>query len=311
MNDETIAKNFSLICEKCTEISIEDIEHEVSSRIILGKPDFFEERDYYNYLQNFKQFFNKTDDFHLELQFSLTIGSIKKSIRLFHLSGEALATYDIIYRRQKIAPKVFISIQTGIIEIPNLFTNKLFELSTVKPKIWLRGIWENSYRRYSDVFNNYGLFNECIGEYRNWEVLTSGSINQDKDLDEKFRIVEAYGDKEYWGKIENHISINKQGITINKFLGEYDSPSMSGNYNIIKTKFPLTKLSEIVKEASNYYHIHNNLPDNKVKVCIVPGGFECFEAMLLPFYDSFLINEAWEIQIDIYYKNKSDFAREF
>jgi hypothetical protein len=73
----------------------------------------------------------------------------------------------------------------------------------------------------------------------------------------------------------------------------------------------LTKLSEIGTEALEYYHFNKNSPENKVKVCLVPGGFECFEAMLQPFFESFLINLEWELQIDIYYINKTDFNREF
>jgi hypothetical protein len=300
-----------------SDISINEIEHPISSRLIFGKPDYFSQYDYDNYLQSIKQFIEKKDEFHLEICFLLKIGNIEKSIRLFHLSGEALATYDIIYRRQKIAPKVFISIQTGLIEIPSHFSNRLFELSTAKPKIWLRGVWTNSDDRYnhmysdSEVFNKNGLFNERIGEYRNWEVLTSASINSINNLNKNFRIVKAYGEKEFWNKLKKNLSIKKQGITINKILGGYDSTSMSGNYNIVKTNFPLTKLSEIRIEASEYYHCNKNFPENKVKVCIVPGGFECFEAMLQPFFESFLINLEWELQIDIYYINKTDFNREF
>ena len=315
---EELNKNDTSLEKKSTSnISINEIEHPISTRLIFGKPDYFSQTDYDYYLHSMRDFIDKKDEFHLEICFSLKIGNIEKSIRLFHLSGEALATYDIMYRRQNIAPKVFISIQTGLIEIPSRFSNKLFELSMVKPKIWLRGVWTNTDRRldhmYADsaVFNKNGLFSERIGEYRNWKVLTSGSINSIKNLDKNFRIVKAYGEKEFWNNLKKIISIKKQGITINKILGGYDSASMDGNYNIVKTNFPLIKISNIVSEASVYYRYNKNSLEKKVKVCIVPGGFECFEVILQPFFESFLINLEWELQIDIYYINKSDFNREF
>lgn len=315
---EELNKNDSSLEKISTSnISLNEIEHLMSSRIIYGKPDYFSQNDYDNYIQSIQQFIYKKDEFHLEICFILKIGNIEKSIRLFHLSGEALATYDIIYRRQNIAPKVFISIQTGLIEIPSRFSNRLFELSLVKPKIWLRGVWTNTDHRLNhiqadlEVFNKNGIFNQRIGEYRNWQVLNSVSINSHYNSNKKYRIVKAYGEKEFWNKFNKTISFSKQGITINKILGGYDHTSMSENYNIIKENFPLIKISEIVSEVSEYYSCNKNSEENKVKVCIVPGGFECFEVILQPFFESFLINLEWELQIDIYYINKSDFNREF
>ena len=119
---EELNKNDSSLEKISTSnISINEIEHTRSTRLIFGKPDYFSQNDYDNYLQSMRQFIDKKDEFHLEIFLILKMGNIEKSIRLFHLSGEALATYDLIYRRQNIAPKVFISIQTGLIEIPSRF----------------------------------------------------------------------------------------------------------------------------------------------------------------------------------------------
>jgi hypothetical protein len=183
--------------------------------------------------------------------------------------------------------------------------------------MWLRGVWTDSdhgvdhMNPNSEVFNKYGLFSERIGEYRNWKVLNSASINTIRNSHKNFRIVKAYGEKESWNHLEKITSIKKQGITINKILGGYDSSSKCGNYNIVKINFPLTKISEIVTEASYLYNCNKNHVENKVTVCIVPGGFECFEAMLQPFFESYLINLEWELQLDVYYINKSDYNREF
>ena len=314
-NEELIKNNSYLAKISVSTISIDEIEHPISSREIHGKPDFFSDDDFNNYLQSLRPFIEANDNFHLEVCFILKIGSVEKVIRLFHLSGEALATYDMLYRRQNIAPKVFISIQTGLIEIPSLFSNRLFELSSVRPKIWLRGAWSNSddsrYNTSPKVFDKIGVFNERVGDYRNWRVLTSDSINSSIYSEKKYRVVKAYGEKSIWKKSSKIDSYSKNGIVINKFLKRYDHASMSCNYDIIKEDFPLTRISEISTEAIPFYHGNKKSTENRVRVCIVPGGFECFEASLQPFFDAFLQHLDLELQIDIYYNNKSDFNRIF
>lgn len=297
-------------------ISINEIEHTVSSRLIPKKPEYFSWDDFKEYQLAMKPFIQGKDDFYLELQFKLTIGTIEKEIRLFHLSGEALATYEMLFSRQDIAPKVFISIQTGLIEIPDLFSNKLFELSSTKPKIWLRGSWSGSdiqlqYLLDKRVFNECGVFNECIGEYRNWEVLNSDLINSNDNSNKKYRIVRAYGEKSFWDNLTKIQTINKKGLTINRILERFDHDTMSSNYNIVKRSFPLSCISEILSEATEFYYKNSNSLENIVKVCLVPGVYECFEAMIVPFFESFVVNLDWELQIDIYYISKSDFYREF
>jgi hypothetical protein len=302
--------NSSLTLESILPISIEEIEHPITNRLVSGKPDYFSQEDYENYLRSMNQFIKKTDEFYLEICFKLRIGNIEKEIKLFHLSGEGLATYDIIFIKQGIAPKVFISIQTGLIEIPNGFSNRLFELSSAKPKIWLRGVWvknEDLFINRPEVFSPNGIFNEIIGEYKNWKVDITENIENATNRDKPFRKVKAYAQSSEWIDTKTY-SIKKEGLIINKLLGSYNG-GMTPEYDLIKLHFPFSKIFEIVNEASDFKKQNNDI--NRVRIAILPGGYECFEIMLDNFFETYQRNEQYEIEIDVFYVNKSDLRRDF
>jgi hypothetical protein len=136
-------------------------------------------------------------------------------------------------------------------------------------------------------------------------------INSNDNSNKKYRIVRAYGEKSFWDNLTKIKTINKKGLTINRILERFDHDTMSSNYNIVKRSFPLSCISEILSEATEFYYKNSNSLENIVKVCLVPGVYECFEAMIVPFFESFVVNLDWELQIDIYYISKSDFYREF
>ena len=307
--------NSSITLESIIPISIQDIEHPTTNRLVSGKPDYLSQEDYENYLRSMNKFISKTDEFHLEICFKLRIGNIEKEIKLFHLSGEGLATYDIIFRKQDIAPKVFISIQTGLIEIPSRFSNRLFELSSAKPTIWLRGVWdknennENNGVFHPEVFNLYGIYNESIGEYKNWKVDITENIENATNSDKPIRKVKAYGQSSEWIDTKTY-SIKKEGLIINKLLRPCPGlEKLAPEYDLIKLHFPFSKIFEIVNEASDFKKQNNDI--NRVRIAILPGGYECFEIMLDNFFETYQRNEQYEIEIDVFYVNKSDLRRNF
>jgi hypothetical protein len=310
IKSELHAYNSSLEIINSTEFNIEEIEHKKLNRLVHGIPDYFTDNEFKNYIENFKQFYGKTSDYNLEVTFKLKIANFEKTIRLFHLTGEALATYDVIFRKQEIAPKIFISIQTGAIEIPDLFSNRMFELSTEKPKIWLRGIWsEEEYPMFKNynVFNTSGLYNESIGEYRNWKVRVANNINSTTNESKQFRIVHAFGQKKEWEDVETSV-IESNGLTINKILGAYNG-TMQSNYDFTKIHFPISNLFQITELVSEYYL--QNQDKELIKVAILPTGYESFEIILNEFVENYIGNQNFKLVIDIYYVNKSDIKRDF
>jgi hypothetical protein len=294
-----------------SDINLEEIEHTKQNRLLAGFPDYFTREDFENYQNAIKPFYHKTDDYYLEFNLLLKIGHLERNIRLFHITGEALATYDVIFRKQNIAPKVFISIQTGLIEIPEKFSNRMFELSSAKPKVWLRGVWVNPERASgvfnSDVFNASGLFNERIGEYRGWKVISSSEINSVFDDSKTYRIVKSYGMKDEWQNVGS-LELKSQGLIINKRFEKYNG-NMASKYHFNKVHFPLSQLFELYEEIKVFSD--ENPLIKEIRIAILPAGYESFELMLDEFIEKVVGSKDFDLIIDIFYINKSDINRNF
>ena len=294
-----------------SDINLEEIEHTKQNRLLAGFPDYFTREDFENYQNAIKPFYHKTDDYYLEFNLLLKIGHLERNIRLFHITGEALATYDVIFRKQNIAPKVFISIQTGLIEIPEKFSNRMFELSSAKPKVWLRGVWVKPERASgvfnSDVFNTSGLFNERIGEYRGWKVISSSEINSAFDDSKTLRIVKSYGMKDEWQTVGS-VELKSQGLIINKRFEKYNG-NMASNYHFNKVHFPLSQLFELYEEIKVFSD--ENPLIKEIRIAILPCGYESFELMLDEFIKKNIGSKDFDLIIDIFYINKSDINRNF
>lgn len=298
-------ENATLKIISISDIKIQDIEHPQTSRLVTERPDYFTENDYRRYVENFRQFYNSRNEYHLEFKLELDLSGHKRIIRLFHITGEALATYDVLYRKQKIASKIFISIQTGIIEIPDRFSNEMFRLSAEKPKIWLRGVWEEHEMydfRHKSILEPSGDFNVIIGEFINWNPNFDFYIDGVTHKNKPIRIVRAFGEDFLWSNPEhNSINLNGNGISVNKLLKKYNA-NFAVNYNLVKLHFPLSKLNEIYTEFLSS-------GESLFKVAILPGGYEAYEVCLKEFYEKFVPLHGKKLEIDIYYNNLSDMIR--
>jgi hypothetical protein len=311
LNPRLESLSASLELQSISDIKLEEIEHPKLNRLLSEIPDYFTRDDFESYQNSMKPFYGRTDDYYLEFNLLLKIGHLERQIRLFHITGEALATYDVIFRKQNIAPKLFISIQTGLIEIPEKFLNRMFELSAEKPKIWLRGIWVNPERVYADfnsaVFNEKGLFNKQIGEYRGWKVISSSEINSFFDTEKTYRIVKAYGLKTEWDDV-GAIQLKKQGLVVNKRFEKYNG-NMASQYNFNEVNFPLSQLFELNEKVEEF---SNQNPEVKeIRIAILPAGYESFELMLDEFIKKYIGSKDFDLIIDLFYINKSDINRNF
>jgi hypothetical protein len=303
--------NSSLKLLSITDIKNEEIEHPKHNRLVSELPDYFTPEVFGMYQNAVRPFINRQDDYYLEFKLLLKIGHIERQIRLFHLTGEALATYDVIYRKQNIAPKLFISIQTGLIEIPEILSNRMFELSSAKPKIWLRGVWAkrqkdlNGYK--PDIFNPKGIFNEEIGEYRRWKVISNPEINSLLDDAKTYRLVKSYGIKVDWLNIGT-VEIKSNGILVTKRFEKYNS-NLASNYHFNEIHFPLSRLFELYEKVKDYSNENPNVKE--IRIAILPFGYESFEIMLSEFIDKYKMSTSFNLIIDVFYINKSDINRFF
>jgi hypothetical protein len=311
LNSSLESFNSRLELLSVSDINLEEIEHTKQNRLLAEFPDYFTKEDFENYHNAIKPFYDRTDDYFLEFNLLLKIGHLERNIRLFHITGEALATYDVIFRKQNIAPKVFISIQTGLIEIPERFSNRMFELSSDKPKIWLRGVWvkpEDSYNDYKpDVFNTKGVFNEQIGEYRGWKVISSSEINSIFDDTKTYRIVKSYGMKDEWQNVGT-VELKSQGLIVNKRFEKYNG-NIASNYHFNEVHFPLSRLFYLYEKVKEFSI--DNPSIKEIRIAILPTGYESFELMLEEFIKKYIGSKDFDLIIDIFYINKSDINRNF
>jgi hypothetical protein len=323
--NKTILKINSILDFKLT-----DIEHPKQGQLINRKPEWMENNDFENYLANFNVIHKNSEHYNLHINFTLTIGSIEKTLNLFYITGESLATYEAIFVSQDIAPKFFISIQSGLIEIPSRFTNRMFETHSQRPKVWIRGVWTDSsfddeYNR-QDVFNLYGLYNKKIGEFRNWDSQMGINIVGTTDASRKFRVVRAYGEQKEWEISDDVKKIvfesKNKNLKIRKLLENWNG-NLTENYSDGLADFDLsdfhnqrnenTILLPIEYIYEEYKFIAENHPKIKAykKAITQIGNYESEEMYLPKFIEDFKVINNVKLYIDIYYKCELDFRRDF
>lgn len=306
-----------LMVNDIQEIKLSDIEHKLQDQLI-AKPNYFNDEQFKNYFENFDPIRRRSEHFYLLIKFKLKIGVFEKELRVFYIIGEALATYDVLYDQQNISSKIFISIQTGLIERPAEFSDKMFSSYKCKPKVWIRGVWTNDFddvSKYPDVFNTSGIYNKQIGEFRNWDSHLGIEIEGVTDRSNKYRIVRAYGEKSEWEIECKEIIFENKGLRIRKILAEMNITTNSkytiGKYNIELPR--ITKTNNFLNDIyDEYISLEKKYPDIQIyEKAIIPYGYESGHLYISDFIKKFKQINNKELAIDIYYKNELDFNRDF
>jgi hypothetical protein len=307
-----------LLVNDIQEINLSDIEHKVQDQLI-AKPQYLNNEQFRNYTESFNQIRIKSEHFYLLIKFKLKIGVFEKELRVFYIIGEALATYEALYAQQNILAKIFISIQTGLIERPALFSDNMFRSYKCKPKVWIRGVWTNDEfgisSKYPEVFNTYGIYNKQIGEFMNWDSHLGIQIEGVTDRSNKYRIVKAYGEKNVW-EIENkEIILESKGLTVRKIFAEMNITTNSkytiGKYNIELPR--ATKTNNFLNDIyCEYLYLDKKYPNIQIyEKAIIPYGYESGNLYISDFVKKFKQINNKQLVIDIYYKNELDFNRDF
>jgi hypothetical protein len=327
-----------------SDFQVSDIEHPKQNRVINKVPEYMNSNDYKDYLDNFNRERMEAEHYNLHINFTLKIGNIVKSLNLFHITGEALATYEALFVRQNIAPKIFISIQTGLIEIPSRFTNTMFESHSQRPKVWIRGVWTDDPWNQSvemdvntdGVFTPFGLYNKKIGEFRNWDSQMGVKIDGTTDPSKKYRVVRAYGESEYWNNTEkDEVIIEMEGIKVRKLFKSFNSGLHKdyavhySNYwkeyhqnEILFIEYPQlpNQLNSLKYNNSNYldrvyqeyvFFANNYSNAESYNRASMPYGSEAEEGYISTFIKEFQIVNDIKLHLDIYYRCELDFNRDF
>jgi hypothetical protein len=305
--------NCELTINEVKKITLKDIEHPVQDLLIRKKPEYMNDADLRNYFNAINQFYHLRNEYYLLFELTLKLGKISRKIRLFHLTGEALAVYEAFFRNQQIAPKIFISIQSGAIEIPTLFSNRMFEMDTERPKVWVRGVWEIPQRElftfsHKDVFNQFGIYNTFLSEYRNWEANFNFEISGATDNQKTIRIVQAYGEKSFWQREKYDEKLETSHLEINKLLKAYNG-TFASNYTAVKIQFQFSQLDQLYLEYKVF--CETNSTATEFKVAILPFGYELYEGFIAQFMECFIPINGINLTIDIYYVNLLDSIRNF
>jgi hypothetical protein len=297
--------NAALSIESINEIAITEIEHPGSHHLLFQRPEYLDDAQWQDYMHAFSEAMFGLEQFHYEVVFNFRTGKREKKLRLFHLTGEALATYEVLYRRQGIAPLIFISIQSGQIELPHAFMNRLFNADAVTPDLWVRGgarraegewneaVYDARDRRIFDASPPYDLM---VGEFRTWKVHGSGNEQ---------RIVRSFGKRDKW-QDRNEVVMEAEGLRIRKL-----------NRDLVRTPDPAYSMEplyvawtkpEALLEAIHRYH--NDHPEATIcRVACLSIGYEGFEHMIEQFVADHRPIEGLQVEIDIHYRWKADLWR--
>lgn len=139
--------------------------------------------DWRNYLptselQRYRETFGRfqgDDNWAISLKFSRHLGNCIRNLRLVVLNGEALATYAALSHEGSIAPRIFCSIQTGMLEYAQGMMGRILGRNQAQPALWIRGLWHDPNRdpiyrddRAQGVLCKRGLFPVPVQSYTNW-----------------------------------------------------------------------------------------------------------------------------------------------
>ena len=193
--------------------------------LLVGYPAFMNEGQRSSYQETFGPYRRDAGTCCWMFRFELRVGTSIRELRLWHFNGEAIATYDIMFIRRKLAPKIFISIQQGLLERPDYLTNAMFASCSVRPKVWVRGIWSTTEFPCFDreVFDAVGIYNQKIWETSGWNADFGYHIEGTTDpRHHPYRCVAGYGEMEVWDQIApsgditelygDHVTIRKRNI---------------------------------------------------------------------------------------------------
>jgi hypothetical protein len=297
-------------------ININDIEHPSASHF-LPLPAYLTQQEYDDYVIAFIPFFNR-QRFVFEIAFRVYCGCDKfKEIKLYCVHGEALATYEAFYVRQNIAPKIFISIQAGLIEQPAVFTNRMFELHRHRPKVWVRGVWTNNPYGFDHffphVFNPYGLYDTKIGEFWDWDPCHGYFIEGTTDPENMpYRIVRAFGESNRWRIDNNSVVLEGDMLQITKIRGHYNGV-MVGRYNLGRLDLPPSGYCGNYLQFlyERYVEWANQHPGQIATIAVIPSGYEMTEGCMEDFVRTFKPVNNVRLEADIFYTEALDFFRRF
>jgi hypothetical protein len=173
---------FLELVEEPRSLNLKDFEHETPRdwRKLLTT----------EFLANYARVFGRfasLENWALEFRFSRMVGNRRRPVRLVYLNGEALATYMALSCNGRVAPRVFCSIQSGVLECETSPMVAYWGTGIALPEFWVRGLHQRRYYedsgahdlRVRSAFRPVDQFNFFCQSYEGW----SGHLNSKNALD--------------------------------------------------------------------------------------------------------------------------------
>ncbi|MFM8449866.1 MAG: hypothetical protein ACKOAY_07145 [Haliscomenobacter sp.] len=322
--------------ELLTLVSVEELTPPNEEPFFLRSPvPFFISED----VQSYQETVDASKDFPvylLHFTFRLHLNGEHKPLHLYYFMGEGIATYDEWYARQAVAPQIFISIQTGSLEYPGFFSDKMFSLHKQIPKVWVRGLWDK-YAIHQFVFHPYGLFDRRIATYTEW----NGHMGQNADQERSHltnplnrdNLVQAFGAADIWNTAPPSQELNRPQIRLRKFQRAFNKVSDAPLYDCCSQTAAEEALWEAYLPIAQYLeqlpvrkHTPTLLLRDQLHIvqleyqhaaaqgascycrALLPAGFQAEAVLLDSFVDTFQPIAGTDLQLDVFFEHLLDYG---
>jgi hypothetical protein len=250
--DKTIIENFDEI--DCFELNNNYISH-------LTNPDFISREDLIAYQNTFR---SAMHDKQFAIIYKLHRIAVDRNITLYFFTGEGIASYVALSQNGLYAPKIFSTIETGVLEHPESIMNNFFSNPSRKlPLIWIRGFEPRyyPYKFHNNALDSLGVFNKKVLDFNsNWNCGWSYSPRQQSIK----RYCKGFTSNEgflYLKKLElkNDYINPKHSICFSK-IEENSSNILSTNCIVIsnKTKVDLNDFNGTILYWEDFIDVNNS-----------------------------------------------------
>lgn len=146
------------------------------NRRVAEIPNVFEEGEREDYEKAFGKYFRKPIKI-IRFTFTRVVGPHRRKLQWIASNTEGLATLVILHRLTRSSPKMFCTIQSGVMEWPDSVFVRLLQHLNLPTKIWVRGFWReywwpglpyddrpiSNFLPYPNVIQDYGYWYSPMG----------------------------------------------------------------------------------------------------------------------------------------------------
>lgn len=198
--------------------------------------EVFSERDREDYEKAFARLRDSGDCWGVSMHFERKIGDLVRKLTLYVLHGEGLATYAAMSHNGQCPCKIMVTINSGVMEEPEGFLEKLMLRHPYVPVFWVRGKWtlpdpnlpgddrEQRLPEHRSFAREKGRWNRKIQSYPFWNARMGEASKPNEESGHELGLctVIAFSDKDLALNNEVIIRGNHTVTLLNARIGEED-----------------------------------------------------------------------------------------